>query len=340
MGTDMTEVGLASRLASWLGAQEGGPVEVSGLSMASAGARRVNALFDVRRPTATTRLALTMIPTAAIQILDVRDEAGVRALAEDAGVPVPHVHHVCTDESVLGGAFFLSTAIDGETVPRRVLRLVQSTGIGEQVAGQLGSAMARLHAIDTDHAPAALVRPPGDAPIAAALEQLDVLLAELLDPSPTFAYGTRWLERNAPPEPPTLAILHSDIRTGNIIVAADGLRAILDWETARIGDPMEDLAWPCQRMWRFREDDKMVGGMGHVASLHDAYVGDGGAWDEERFQWWRLLGTIRWGLGLAGQARTHLDGSFPSIVMAASGRRVPELEYDALLLMRPPSRPN
>jgi hypothetical protein len=100
---------------------------------------------------------------------------------------------------------------------------------------------------------------------------------------------------------------------------------------------MEDVAWPCMRMWRFREDDKVVGGLGSLDALRDAYVAAGGAWDEERFTWWRVLSTIRWGLGLAGQARQHLDGSFPSIVMAGSGRRVPELEYDSLLLVRPRS---
>jgi aminoglycoside phosphotransferase (APT) family kinase protein len=160
-------------------------------------------------------------------------------------------------------------------------------------------------------------------------------LDALLDPSPAFAYGVRWLERNAPPEPERMGIVHSDIRTGNIIVGEDGLRAILDWETSRVGDPMEDVAWPCQRMWRFREDDRTVGGLGQLDTMRDAYIAAGGRWDEERFAWWRVLGTLRWGLGLAGQARGHLDGSFVSIVMAGSGRRVPELEYDTLLLLRP-----
>ena len=82
-----------------------------------------------------------------------------------------------------------------------------------------------------------------------------------------FAYAARWLERNVPPEPDDLAIVHSDIRNGNIIVGDDGLRAILDWEGTRVGDPMEDLAWPCQRMWRFREDARTVGGFAGVDVL-------------------------------------------------------------------------
>jgi aminoglycoside phosphotransferase (APT) family kinase protein len=326
--------GLGDSLAAWLSAQEGRPVEVRGLAQASAGARRLNALFEAISGDEVRRLALTMIPSAAIQLLDVAGEAGVRTLAEAAGVPVPHVHHVCRDDSVLGGPFFVSTAVAGETVPRRVLRLVAQTGVGERVVAQLGDAMARLHSIDVAAAPAELPRP-AMGPIETAMVTVDTLLGALLTPSPTFAYGARWLERHAPSEPARRTIVHTDIRTGNIIVGDDGLRAILDWEGTRIGDPMEDLAWPCQRMWRFREDHHVVGGMADVETLRRAYEGAGGAWDQDRFDWWRVLGTVRWGLSLAGQARAHLDGSFPSIVMAGSGRRVPELEYDALLLLRP-----
>lgn len=331
----MAGADLRTSLATWLTEQDGRATEVHGLAFASAGARRVNALFEATSDGGSQRLALTMIPTAAIQLLDVNGEAAIRTLAEEAGVPVPHVHHVCSDESVLGGPFFLSTAVDGETVPRRVLRLAHEHGVGERVVDQIGHALACLHSIDPADAPDMLPRPIGGGPVATAMTTVNTLLDALLDPSPVFAYGVRWLERNAPTEPDRLTVVHTDVRTGNIIVGEDGLRAVLDWETARIGDPMEDLAWPCQRMWRFREDTHQVGGLGSIATLRSAYEAAGGVWDEDRFQWWRVLGTVRWGLSLAGQARAHLDGSFPSIVMAASGRRVPELEYDTLLLLRP-----
>jgi aminoglycoside phosphotransferase (APT) family kinase protein len=326
---------LPEALAAWLSVQHGRPVEVDGLATASTGARRVNALFDVRCDGISRRLALTMIPTAAIQLLDIRTEADVRLLAESAGVPVPHVHHVCTDHGVLGGPFFISTAVDGETVPRRVLRLAQEHRLGERIVDQLGEAMARLHSIDPAAAPADLPRPEAGGPIATGLSIIDTQLDLLTTPSPVLAYAIRWLERNAPREPDGLAIVHSDIRNGNIVVGDDGLRAILDWETTRVGDPMEDLAWPCQRMWRFREDVLTVGGFAGVDLLRAAYERAGGTWDQQRFEWWRVHGTVKWGLGLASQARAHLDGSFRSIVTAASGRRVAELEYDTLLLLRP-----
>jgi aminoglycoside phosphotransferase (APT) family kinase protein len=323
------------RLSTWLSAQEQTDITVTDLNAVSAGARRFNALLSATTASGTTRYALTMIPTASIQLLDVADEASVRQLAESAGVPVPHIHHVCTDESVLGGPFFISIAVEGETVPRRVLRLIeQHDNLGSLITRQIGTALADLHSIPESNAPRTLLPDSGLGPIAHALSQVDEGLSELLTPSPAFSFCARWLERNAPIEPAWSTIVHSDVRNGNIIVGQDGLRAILDWEGSRIGDRMEDLAWTTQRMWRFREDHLPIGGFGTINDLRTAYLERGGEWDDARFHWWRVLLTVRWGLGMAGQSRSHLDGSFVSIVMSASARRMAELEFDALQLLR------
>ena len=323
------------RLSTWLSAQEQTDITVTDLNAVSAGARRFNALLSATTASGTTRYALTMIPTASIQLLDVADEASVRELAESAGVPVPHIHHVCTDELVLGGPFFISIAVEGETVPRRVLRLIeQHDNLGSLITRQIGTALADLHSIPESNAPRTLLPDSGLGPIAHALSQVDEGLSELLTPSPAFSFCARWLERNAPIEPAWSTIVHSDVRNGNIIVGQDGLRAILDWEGSRIGDRMEDLAWTTQRMWRFREDHLPIGGFGTINDLRTAYLERGGEWDDDRFHWWRVLLTVRWGLGMAGQSRSHLDGSFVSIVMSASARRMAELEFDALQLLR------
>jgi hypothetical protein len=98
---------------------------------------------------------------------------------------------------------------------------------------------------------------------------------------------------------------------------------------------MQDLAWPALRMWRFKEDGREIGGFAGREPFVAGYEAAGGTFDEDRFRWWKVLGTLRWGLGLAGQSAAHLDGRFRSIVMAASGRRVPELEWDLLMLVKP-----
>jgi aminoglycoside phosphotransferase (APT) family kinase protein len=216
-----------------------------------------------------------------------------------------------------------------------VLRLIeQHDNLGSLITRQIGTALADLHSIPESNAPRTLLPDSGLGPIAHALSQVDEGLSELLTPSPAFSFCARWLERNAPIEPAWSTIVHSDVRNGNIIVGQDGLRAILDWEGSRIGDRMEDLAWTTQRMWRFREDHLPIGGFGTINDLRTAYLERGGEWDDDRFHWWRVLLTVRWGLGMAGQSRSHLDGSFVSIVMSASARRMAELEFDALQLLR------
>lgn len=323
-------------LARFLSEHWDRPVTVSGLNQSSAGARRHNILFDAHDGDRTLHLVATILPTSEIEINPITAEAAVRDLAEANGVPVPHIHATTVDPSYVGGPFFVSDRVDGETIPRRVLRLVQETGIGDKVAEQLGEALGRLHAVDPALAPADLADPgPGD-PAATALEGADEALSQLLQPRPAVALGMRWLERNLPGPPPRQTIIHSDARNGNLIISPDGLAAILDWEgTRRSGDPMEDLAWPSLRMWRFKEDEREIGGFAGIDPYLRGYEAAGGTFDPERYRWWKTLGTLRWGLGLAGQTAAHLDGRFSNIVMAASGRRVPELEWDLLMLIRP-----
>ena len=313
----------------------GTPVAVDRLAAATTGARRDNVLFDARHDGDRLGLVATIIPTTGIQLMDVGDEASMLRLAEAGGVPVPHVHAVCHDPSYVGGPFFVTSRVEGDTIPRQVLRLVEATpGLGPTLGRQIGDALARLHAVDAGGVPDGVPRPAGGSSAAHELARVEALLGELLQPSPPFRLACRWLARNLPAVSPTATVVHSDCRNGNIVVGPDGLRAILDWEGSHLGDPMEDVAWMCVRMWRFRNDRLEAGGFATRADLAAGYRDAGGTWDGDAFAWWKVLGTVRWGLGLAGQARAHLDGSFRSIVMAASGRRVAELEYDALMLLR------
>ena len=324
---------LAEGLASFLGEQLGRAVAIENLVEASAGARRRNVLFDAVVGDKRLELVASITPSAAILLMPTETEAGALRLAEEAKVPVPHVHWVCTDEAFVGGPFFLSTRVAGETVPRRVLRLVERERIGARLAGQLGDAFARLHAVPVERAPAGLARPEGASAGERALEAMRVQLDTLWQPASALALGLRWLERNASVVAPRLSIVHGDLRNGNIIVDATGLRAVLDWEATHLGDPIEDLAWIALRTWRFGSDALEVGGFANRAALVDAYEAAGGRFDARSFHWWKVFGTLRWGAGLARQAIGHMDGSVPSIVMAASGRRVAELEFDLLTLL-------
>ena len=329
---------LATGLAAFLEKEWATQVKIHGLAASSAGARRANIAFDAEPEGGPGQaLVATIMPTAAIQLNTIGAEAAVRTLTRGHGVPVPEVVAWSEDSSWVGGPFFLSERIEGETVPRQVLRLVDAEGIGETVVRQLGDAMARLHSIDPNDAPANLLQVGDGDPAEQSLAGLTAITGILLEPRPALRLGLKWLERHLPPPGQAKpALVHTDIRNGNLIVGPDGLRAILDWEGTRAGgDPMEDVAWLALRMWRFRNDDREIGGFAGLAPLTEAYEAAGGSFDPDRFRWWKVYGTLKWALGLAAQAGGHIDGSFRSIVMAASGRRVPELEWDLLMLIKP-----
>jgi aminoglycoside phosphotransferase (APT) family kinase protein len=60
---------------------------------------------------------------------------------------------------------------------------------------------------------------------------------------PLIDLAVEWLEANvpSPTEPPVF--VHGDAGQGNFLFEDGHLTALLDWELAHVGDPMEDLAW-------------------------------------------------------------------------------------------------
>lgn len=326
---------VADGFARFLGDEFGGVFTVSGVTSVSAGARRRNILLDAESADQRLELVATVVP-AVVQQVPVSAEAGVRELVRSHGVPVPRIRGVCEDVSYVGAPFMLSERVAGETVPRRVLRLVQARPDRDEVGSQLGRAMGRLHGIDSEAAPSALPGDEGENPAAVMLDQMRAAVASLLPDRPVFAHTLAWLTERIPLPPPRRSLVHTDIRNGNVIVGEEGLRAILDWEgTCRFGDPMRDVAWTALRMWRFGEDAREFGGFSGRDVFVAGYIDGGGVFDVDRFSWWKVLGTLWWGVGLAAQARSYLDGSVRDIVMAASGRRIPEIEWDLLMLTKP-----
>ena len=309
-------------------------VATSNLSPVTAGARRINVLFDATIDGTDRALCITQLPNEGEAFRSIPDEVQWLNLAHRAGMNVAEVVGWSDDASILGGPFFITQQISGVTIPKRVVELCADTpGLGATVAYQIGESLARLHVRSIDEVPADVERPPGTA-VDAALAWIDEGMSELLQRSPAFELVVRWLTHNQP-SPVAVTPIHGDTRNGNIIVNETGLGAILDWETAHIGEPFEDLAWLAQRMWRARNDSLEIGGFANRSDLRRGYEAGGGEWSDERFHWWKVYRCVWWGLGLARQGRQHLDGTFRSVIMAASGRRVAELEWDALCLIDP-----
>ncbi|NUS93408.1 MAG: phosphotransferase, partial [Nocardia sp.] len=125
-------------LTDYLTGAFGGPVTIGDFRFLSAGARRRNIAFTATVADTPRRLVATLVPPA-VQLMPVDAEAGVRELARAHGVPVPAVVAVCTDPSYAGEPFVVSEHIDGETVPRRVLRTLAASGNAAETARRWGA---------------------------------------------------------------------------------------------------------------------------------------------------------------------------------------------------------
>ena len=255
---------------------------------------------------------------------DMATEAGALRAALAAGVPVAELVASGDGDSPLGASFMVLTAIEGETIARKILRDAAYASARNVLPDQLGAALARLHAADASSVPGLL------APD--QVQQYREVLDALAQPHPTFELVFKWLDAHRPAST-RITMVHGDFRLGNIIVGSDGLRAVLDWELAHVGDPMEDLGWLCVKAWRFGSS-KPVAGVGDYAQLFDAYeAAGGGAVDPEVVRWWEVLGTMKWGIMCIMQANAHLAGFSRSHELAAIGRRVCENEHDLFLAL-------
>ncbi len=126
-------------------------------------------------------------------------------------------------------------------------------------------------------------------------------------------------------------MVHGDFRNGNLLVGPDGVRGVLDWESAHLGNPITDLGWICVRSWRYGHIKKPVGGFGEISELQDGYeAGGGGRVNADAIHYWEVFGTVYWGVLCITMGFSHINGPHSSIEKAAIGRRTAETEYDLL----------
>jgi aminoglycoside phosphotransferase (APT) family kinase protein len=307
--------GQREQLAELLAVALGG-IPVADLERLSGGASR-----ETWRFTAGDRRLVVQRQRAG-DVRDMLGEASVVAAAGAAGVPVAPLIHA--ERAADGSAFMILGEVAGETIARKIQRDDEFAAARPVLPGQFGEALARVHSIE-----------PATVP---HLEQVDQIAyyTDLLDglgrPHPVLELVRNWLLDHQP-APTDLRVVHGDFRLGNVIVGADGLRAVIDWELAHLGDPMEDLGWLCVKAWRFGGIGP-VAGLGRYDELFDAYErASGRRVDPDVVRWWEVLGTWKWGVMCILQANVHLAGTARSHELAAIGRRVCENEYDLFLAL-------
>lgn len=263
--------------------------------------------------------------------LDRLAEAYAVGLAYEVGVKVPEPIARCEDASVIGAPFVVQSFVEGDA---HGLRLVRDPGIadwGDRLAGELGLELARIHSVHPSNESADRLPRPDGPPGRAEVAKLRRALTKSGEPRPALEYVLVWLERNAPPVPEVLSLVHGDFRTGNYLVSDGRLAGILDWEFAHWGDPDEDLGWLCAACWRFGCTDRPVGGIAQRAPLYEAYARAAGrAVDPKRVHYWEIMAAARWAGVAVLQGDRYRIGGEDSIELALTGLMPSELELEAL----------
>ncbi|MFN3817698.1 phosphotransferase family protein [Blastomonas sp.] len=285
---------LASRMQGW------SDVSVSNLHRLPLGASRETFRFDLSYTDSAgrheDRLILRRDPPASNVDSDRQHEFNAYRAIHSHGIPVPRMILLEEDPAYFDGAISLAEDLRGYHNSEYQLQQPEWAGRLPHIAQEMWSCMGRLAAVPVDRLDLGFMVP--STPETTAMQELDYWEATLdrndVGPEPITRAAIRWLRRNPPPPAQKLAMVHGDFRAGNFLYDDSGtLIAVLDWEMAHIGDPLEDLAWSMARVFSFGKDDRRSG----IAPREDAIriweKASGLIADPDALHWWELMMCIK-----------------------------------------------
>lgn len=310
----------------------GDDASVDSVSRLSAGASSQSWLITVRAASLEGPQKMVLQTSAGGEhyplALDKQTQALVQRAAFVQGVPTPEVLFILDAEDSLGEGF-ASRWHAGETLGRRIVTDPQYATARSCLIAQCAEALASIH-----RAELAALPPLPQRSASAGLRELTLSYRRYGNGVPIFELALRWLEDHLPEDCPP-ALVHGDFRVGNFLVDETGLRQVLDWEMAHLGDPLEDLGWMMVNAWRFGVIDRPVGGIGQLDEWCREYSRASGIRaDENVVRYWQMFGTVQWGVMCLWFAKQFIDGSVREIERLAIGRRVSEVQLDLMDLIR------
>jgi aminoglycoside phosphotransferase (APT) family kinase protein len=188
---------------------------------------------------------------------DVEREVRLLQTAGELGCPVPGVvaHRLGYGSS--RGFFVMEYVAGSIPLPDSVTTMLPRREDRHALGLEVARAMAQLHSRDGAELDLGFL---GEAPSGAdtgraessrwrvAYEDVAAVRIPVLD------LALAWLDARADDVSGRAALVHNDLRVGNLVVRDGRLAAVLDWETAHVSDPVADIAWFDQRTFRGRSE--------------------------------------------------------------------------------------
>lgn len=305
--------------------------KIAGLRRLTGGASCETWSFDAVTDTGAGPLILRLAGALGESegLVSLPSEAALIEEVAAAGVPVPRVHYVLEPEDGLGEGFIMQRVV-GEALPQRILKSPEFAAARPKLARQCGEVLGRFHRVRTDRLPF-LRTASAEQEVAQQFEQY---LSHPDARRPVFELAFRWLKDNQPPPVTDRRLVHGDFRNGNFMVGPDGIEAVLDWEMAHLGDPLEDLGWICVNAWRYGNSELPVGGFGTREELFAGYEATSGMTvDPAVVEFWEVYGTLKWGIICQMMATSFRNSESRPLEPAVIGRRASEAEVDLMHIL-------
>jgi aminoglycoside phosphotransferase (APT) family kinase protein len=326
-------------LAEFLAAASGANcVEIAGLWLLRGGAVQENWGFDARffggPLDGEQRLVLrTDAATSLPGSLTRPQEFAVLKTAYATGVTVPEPLFASEDTDVWGKPFLIMRRVNGIAAGDRITGETALDPALPGIAERLGRELARIHRVRPPRPDLAFLKPVAEVDATRQIAGFRRYLDGHPTPRPVLEWGMRWLETHmlSPSEP---VLCHRDFRTGNYLVDGTALTAILDWEFAGWGDPLEDIGWFCCKGWRFARLDRQAGGIAQREPFYRGYEDESGRQvDPHRVRFWEVLANVRWAIIALHQHDRYMIGGERSLDLALTGRRATDCELEVLMLL-------
>ncbi len=232
-------IALPDDLVSWV--EEVGDGRLTLADRQPGGARKEAWYVDLVRPDGTVAQLFLRYdrsdPARTSDPWTLHREATVYLALQDGPVPVPRVLGVHPVHQAM-----LSERVAGENWFSRIADVAEQ----EATARDFMTKLAALHGLDAsalDLPAFPSVKTVADA-VQAELDEWDRVLAERGGtPDPALAFSLRWLRRHIPAYDGPPVLVQGDTGPGNFMYSGGRVTAVVDWELAHLGDPMDDIAW-------------------------------------------------------------------------------------------------
>jgi len=328
--------GLVGQLGAYLSRTWGEPVAIESFARIAGGASRETYRFDAIVGAGRRPLILRRDPPGSLIETDRRLEFAAIRSFHGRGVAAPEPLILEQDGAELERPFFIMKRVDGGRTSSPFMPDAygaQAAKLGEDFFGTLG----RIAAADPMTLPIAEV---ADAPALDACwrRELDywegVIDADELHPQPIVRAALRWLRRHPPPPAQKLSVVHGDYRSGNFLHDDDGhVLAVLDWEMAHLGDPLEDLGWATDPLWAHNETHRVAGMLPRAEAIAVWERASGLKVDPAAMVWWKLFASVKGQAIWISSAKEYRDGGYKEPILCFSGW-IPARRHDEIIAER------